>query len=85
MLMNTRAFGIYIAVICFFCVGIVGWAVGLSAYLCCKRALTAALFGYVAGVLIERVLYVIIYDRLGNENKQEVSEAEILGHQREVN
>ncbi|MHC4636361.1 MAG: hypothetical protein ACYTBP_02070 [Planctomycetota bacterium] len=84
MLLNIRSFGISVAVACFFCVGVIGWIVGLSAFVCCKRAFVAAVVGYAAGVLIERVIYAIVLDRLEPKLQQEQDESQITDQQQEA-
>lgn len=81
MLLNIRSFGISVAVACFFCVGVIGWIVGLSAFVCCKRAFVAAVVGYAAGVVIERVIYAIVLDRIEPELQQKQAESKIKEQQ----
>ena len=60
MPLNTKSISVSIAVMCFFVAAIVAWASGLSPFTCSKRALTAAVLGYMAAALTVKALNAIL-------------------------
>ncbi len=49
MPLHVRSIAVSIAVICFFVMSLIGWASGLTPFICCKRALIGAVLVYIAG------------------------------------
>ena len=64
MTSNARSFAISTAVMAFFVVGFIAWFSGISNFTCCKRALTAAFFTYVAATLAIRILKIILTSQI---------------------
>ncbi|HEW79630.1 MAG TPA: hypothetical protein ENH34_06695 [Phycisphaerales bacterium] len=64
MLLHVRSIAISIAVICFFSVSLIGWFSGLSPFTCCKRALTGAVFAYVAAALAVKAINAVLTDAM---------------------
>ena len=60
MPLNVRSIAVSIAVICFFVAAIVAWASGLSSFTCSKRAVTAAVLGYIAAALTVKAVNAIL-------------------------
>ncbi len=73
MPLRVRSIAATIAVVCFFCVAIIGWINGLSPFVCCKRAVMAALFAYVAGVVVTKMINAILINAIVADqmNRQE--------------
>lgn len=59
MPLKIRTIAVTFAVICFFAVSIIGCFNGLSPFICSKRALIAAIFAYIAGVLVVKAVNAI--------------------------
>ena len=64
MPLHVRSVAVTIAVVCFFCVAMIGWINGLSPFVCCKRAVTAAMFAYVAAVVVTRMINAILINAI---------------------
>ncbi len=60
MPLHVRSIAVSIAVICFFCLGIVAWVSGLAPFICCKRAMAGAVIAYIAAVCAVRVINAIL-------------------------
>ncbi|MCU0914488.1 MAG: hypothetical protein MUC88_08005 [Planctomycetes bacterium] len=60
MLFQIRPIAVSAAVVCFFVIGMVGAAAGLSPGTCCKRAVLGAALAYVAGGLAARAIHAIL-------------------------
>jgi len=56
IVINERILCVRAAVICFFAVGIIGWINGLGTAVCCKRASTAMIGGYIAAMIGAKLL-----------------------------
>jgi type III secretory pathway component EscU len=69
---NVRSIAASVAVTCFFSVAIIGWISGLSSFTCCKRAIAGAVFGYVVGVLVVKIINAIVISAMVDSyvNKQ---------------
>jgi hypothetical protein len=66
MLLDVRSTSINIAVLFFFILGGVGWASGLSCFVCCKRALTGAVALYILSCLVIKALNAIVLNAAVN-------------------
>ena len=72
MLLHTRSIAVNIAVVCFFALSLVGWASGLSPFVCCKRALIGAVLAYVAGAwAVKAINAVLIHAMITNQINQQ--------------
>jgi len=60
MPLHVRSIAISVAVICFFCLGLIGWISGLSPFICCKRAVAGAVIAYIAAVCAVRAINAIL-------------------------
>jgi len=47
MPLHVKSISIRVAVICFFCVALIGWLSNLSPFTCCKRAMICAVVTYI--------------------------------------
>ncbi len=75
MPLNVRSIAVTIAVLSFFGLGLIGGLSGLSAYICCKRALAGAFVVYVCSCIAVKLINMIlidamITDRLNQENNR---------------
>ena len=75
MPLHVRSIAVSIAVICFFVLSLIGWASGLSPFVCCKRALIGAILAYIAGGwAVKAINAVLINAMITNQmNRQEDS------------
>jgi len=64
MLLNDRPIAIGFSVLGFFGIAFVGWLSGLSQLTCCKRALIAAFFVYVAVIIAMKIVNIILTEAL---------------------
>jgi hypothetical protein len=64
MPLHVRSIAVSISVICFFVLSFVGWICGLSAYVCCKRALAGAVLAYIAGALSVKAINAILVNAM---------------------
>lgn len=64
MPLNVRSIAVSIAVICFFLMSLIGWASGLTPFVCCKRALIGAVLVYVAGSWAVRAINSILVNAM---------------------
>lgn len=64
MPLHVRSIAVSISVICFFVLSFVGWICGLSAYVCCKRALAGAVLAYIAGGLAVKAINAILVNAM---------------------
>ncbi len=72
MLLHTRSIAVNIAVACFFALSLIGWASGLSPFVCCKRAMIGAVLAYVAGVwAVKAINAVLIHAMIANQIDQQ--------------
>ncbi|MCE5340915.1 MAG: hypothetical protein LLF92_07285 [Planctomycetaceae bacterium] len=75
MLLNDRPIAIGFSVLGFFGIAIVGWFSGLSQLTCCKRAIVAAFFVYVAVSIAMKVVNIILTEALiDSQMKQQPKE-----------
>lgn len=79
MPLNARSISVSIAVICFFGVAVIAWASGLSPFTCSKRALTAALLGYVAAALAVKAVNAILISAIAERQIAEQKEQNNAG------
>ena len=68
MPLNIRSIAVSFAVICFFAVGFAARLSGLTPFTCSKRALAAALLGYIAAALAAKAVNAILISAMV-ENK----------------
>lgn len=61
---NARQIATGLAVMFFFGVSFIGWAYNLSPFTCCKRAVTASLIVYIAGVVAVKVINMILINAM---------------------
>ena len=77
MPLNVRSIAVSIAVMCFFVTAIVAWASGLSPFTCSKRALAAAVLGYIAAALavkaVNAILISAMVERQTGKQKEQTS------------
>ena len=64
MLLNVRSVAVSIAVICFFLMSLIGWASGLTPFVCCKRALIGAVLVYLGGSWAVRAINSILVNAM---------------------
>ena len=64
MPLQERSIAATLAVVCFFGVGLVGWLIGLTPYVCSKRALVGAVMGYVGGSLAVKAINAVLTSAL---------------------
>ena len=64
MPLHVRSIAVSIAVICFFVLSLIGGFCGLSAFVCCKRALIGAVLAYIAGGWAVRAINAILVDAM---------------------
>ncbi len=77
MLLNDRPIAISFSVLGFFAIAIVGWFSGLSQLTCCKRAVVAAFFVYVAVLIAMKVVNIILTEALiDRQMKQQPGESD---------
>ncbi|MHC4584527.1 MAG: hypothetical protein ACYS3N_08340 [Planctomycetota bacterium] len=78
MPLHIKSVAVSIAVTCFFGVSLIGLISGLSPFTCCKRALVAAVFAYIAGTWAVRgVNAILISAMVSNEmNQQEEKDSD---------
>lgn len=60
MPLHVRPIAISVAVVCFFGLGLVGWASSLAPFTCCKRALAGAVLAYIAAALAVKAINAIL-------------------------
>ncbi len=60
MPLDVRSIAVKFAVLCFFCVAIVGFFSGLSPFACSERAVIGALIAYVAGTFATRIINAVL-------------------------
>jgi len=73
MPLNVRSIAVSLAVLSFFFLSSISAACGLSAYICCKRALAGAILAYIGSCIAVKLINIIlldamIIDRLNREN-----------------
>ena len=78
MLLNVRSIAITLAVISFFCLSSISALSGLSAYICCRRAIAGSLLVYISCCIAVKLINMIlidamITDKLSQENKRTAS------------
>jgi hypothetical protein len=75
-MLHVRSIAVSAAVACFFAVGVIGSASGLSPWPCCERALLAAAAIYVlAGALVRAINAVLIQAIVDSQvNKERTGE-----------
>ncbi|HEC03184.1 MAG TPA: hypothetical protein ENI81_06560, partial [Phycisphaerales bacterium] len=64
MPLNVRSVAVSIAVICFFLMSLIGWASGLTPFVCCKRALIGAVLVYLGGSWAVRAINSILVNAM---------------------
>ncbi|MBN2136663.1 MAG: hypothetical protein JW720_02540 [Sedimentisphaerales bacterium] len=60
MPLNQKSIAVSFAVASFFAVSIVAWLSGLTPFVCCKRAITAAIIAYLAAALAVKAANAIV-------------------------
>jgi hypothetical protein len=78
MLLNVRSISMTLAVMSFFCLSSICGLSGLSAFICCKRAIAGSLLVYIACCIAVKLINMIlidamITDKLNQESKQSAS------------
>jgi hypothetical protein len=78
MPINVRSTAVSLAVLSFFFLSSVSAFCGLSAYVCCKRALAGAVLAYIGCFIMVKLLNIIlvdamITDKLNRDNTQQGS------------
>ncbi|UCE48641.1 MAG: hypothetical protein JSW47_00545 [Phycisphaerales bacterium] len=74
MPLHVRSIAVSIAVICFFVMSLIGWASGLTPFVCCKRALIGAVLAYMAGCWAVRAINSILVNAiLASQTKKQDS------------
>lgn len=72
MPLNTRPIAVSIAVVSFFGVSFIAWLSGIDQFTCCKRAVVAAAFAYVAATLgVKAVNAILISAMIQSQIKQQ--------------
>ena len=74
MPLHVRSISVSAAVICFFGIAIIGWISGLSPFVCCKRALIAAIVVYTAAVLAVKAINTILVNAMINSKMNQQKE-----------
>jgi hypothetical protein len=74
MPLHARSIAVNVAVACFFALSFVGWASGLSPFVCCKRAMTGAILAYVAVLWAVKAINAVliramISDQISQQNR----------------
>lgn len=64
MPLHVRSTAVSIAVICFFVMSLIGWAGGLTPFVCCKRALIGSILAYMAGCWAVRAINSILVNAM---------------------
>ncbi len=68
MPLHVRSIAVSVAVICFFVMSLIGWASGLTPFVCCKRALIGAALAYIAGGLaVKAINSVLVSAMIANQ------------------
>jgi hypothetical protein len=79
MLLHTRSIAVNIAVACFFILSLVGWASGLTPFVCCKRAMIGAVLAYIAGALaVKAINAVLMHAMITNQINQQSRSASAM-------
>ena len=72
MPLNIRPIAVSFAVICFFGISLAASLSGLTPFTCCKRALTGALFAYIAATLaVKAINAILISAMVENQMRQQ--------------
>lgn len=72
MPLQIRPIAVTFAVISFFGVSLIGWFNGLSPFICCKRAVIAAVIAYIAGAwAVKAVNAIFISAMVTNQIKEQ--------------
>lgn len=75
MPLHVRSTAVSIAVVCFFAMSLIGWASGLTPFVCCKRALIGAILAYIAGGLAVKAINSVLVGAMIAEKTNEHDDA----------
>lgn len=74
MPLNAKSIAIYVAVLGFFGIAIVGISSGLAPFTCCKRALIAAVVSYLVVVIAVKAINTVVINAMINNQVKEQQE-----------
>ena len=64
MPLHVKSISIRVAVICFFCIALIGWLSGLSPFTCCKRAIAGAALIYIITTCAVKIINSILINAM---------------------
>jgi len=74
MLLEKRPIAIRLAVICFFAVAVIGSICGLDPSVSCKRAVLAAVGGYIAGAIAVKLINAVLLSAMVTKKLEQQKE-----------